>query len=79
MPVVECSCGMVMSLSARDPRTCCIRCGGVELHILPRRDNSQRIERSTLSASAAGGARPTMALPGIATVMADALSYASHI
>jgi hypothetical protein len=34
MAVVECSCGMVMSVPAGGRRTCCIRCGGVEFHSL---------------------------------------------
>ena len=37
MPVIECSCGMVMSVPVEGPRVCCIRCGGVEFHILERR------------------------------------------
>jgi hypothetical protein len=31
MPVLECSCGMVMSTVARDSRQRCIRCGSVAL------------------------------------------------
>ncbi len=42
MPVVECSCGMVMSVSAAKPRICCIRCGGVEFHVLERRQLTDR-------------------------------------
>lgn len=36
MPVLECSCGMVMSVAASDPRNSCIRCG-VELLVLEGR------------------------------------------
>jgi hypothetical protein len=36
MPVLECSCGMVMSVSIAKPRTMCIRCGGVEFRELER-------------------------------------------
>ena len=32
MPVIECSCGMVMSVSVAKPRNTCIRCGGVTFH-----------------------------------------------
>jgi hypothetical protein len=34
MPVVECSCGMVMSTAARDSRQRCIRCGSIVLREL---------------------------------------------
>ena len=36
MPVLECSCGMVMSVSVAKPRNTCIRCGGVEFRKLER-------------------------------------------
>ena len=36
MPVLECSCGMVMSISLTKPRNTCIRCGGVEFRELER-------------------------------------------
>jgi hypothetical protein len=36
MPVIECSCGMVMSVPIEAQRGSCIRCGGVEFHILDR-------------------------------------------
>ena len=32
--VVECSCGMVMSVSTESPRAYCIRCGGIEFHVV---------------------------------------------
>ena len=34
MAVMECNCGMVMSVPAAMPRKTCIRCGGVNLHEL---------------------------------------------
>ena len=34
MPVIECSCGMVMSVPVGGTRVGCIRCGGVEVHVL---------------------------------------------
>jgi hypothetical protein len=36
MPVIECTCGMMMSLSSTQPRTCCIRCGGVEFRLVEK-------------------------------------------
>jgi hypothetical protein len=36
MAVLECSCGMVMSVSVAKPRNTCIRCGGVEFRELDR-------------------------------------------
>ena len=30
MPVLECSCGMVMSISVAKPRNTCIRCGSTD-------------------------------------------------
>lgn len=44
MPVLECSCGMVMSVSAAEPRVSCIRCGGVKLRVLLARRTADRIE-----------------------------------
>ncbi|HEY3394808.1 MAG TPA: hypothetical protein VGK58_19030 [Lacipirellulaceae bacterium] len=34
MPVLECSCGMVMSTTARDSRQRCMRCGSITLRDL---------------------------------------------
>lgn len=34
MPVLECNCGMVMSISATISRAKCIRCGGVRFRQL---------------------------------------------
>jgi hypothetical protein len=36
MPVIECSCGMVMSVPVEGARSSCIRCGGLEFQILDR-------------------------------------------
>jgi hypothetical protein len=38
MPVLECSCGMVMSVSVAKPRITCIRCGGAEFRELQHFD-----------------------------------------
>jgi hypothetical protein len=32
MPIIECTCGMVMSLATEDSRTYCIRCGRAARH-----------------------------------------------
>jgi hypothetical protein len=36
MPLIECSCGMMMSVSTAEPRSCCIRCGGVEFRLVEK-------------------------------------------
>ena len=36
MPVIECSCGMVMSMASDDSRCYCIRCGGLEFRVLSK-------------------------------------------
>ena len=78
MPVIECSCGMVMSVAARDPRVCCIRCGGVEFHILERREDGQRLERIARRSSA-GNASPTLVFTGIGAVLVDSLSCVTNV
>jgi hypothetical protein len=45
MPVVECSCGMVMSISGAKPRNTCIRCGSAEFRALDL-SNQLRLQRS---------------------------------
>ena len=42
MSVIECSCGMIMSLPAVDPRRCCIRCGGIEFRVIENGDTVQQ-------------------------------------
>ena len=42
MPVLECSCGMVMSVSAAKPRQTCIRCGRADLKLLERKAKASR-------------------------------------
>lgn len=44
MPIIQCACGMVMSLSAEEPRHRCIRCGGVELRRLDVAEHRSRID-----------------------------------
>jgi hypothetical protein len=45
MPVIECACGMVMSVPAATSRDCCIRCGASKLRLL--KDNAA--SRATVS------------------------------
>ena len=45
MPVVECACGMVMSVATREPRSRCIRCGGIELRFMEKLRRSQLASR----------------------------------
>jgi hypothetical protein len=54
MPVVECDCGMVMSVASGGRRTCCIRCG-IQLHMLKRakqEDQTEQRSQAILLASA---------------------------
>jgi hypothetical protein len=53
MPVLECSCGMVMSVSIAKPRNMCIRCGGVEF---------QELEKLKLGAKATYSAKAPAAI-----------------
>jgi hypothetical protein len=74
MPIIECSCGMFMSLSSAEPRTRCIRCGGVEfrfvekwaavhevpVRFVPRRSTADRADSSReLAAIALAATEPT--------------------
>jgi hypothetical protein len=61
MPVIECSCGMVMSSTASKPRNTCIRCGGVAFQVLDRHERSANgFDRSPMRLFAAGTG-PTLA------------------
>jgi hypothetical protein len=53
MPVLECSCGMVMSVSTSKPRASSIRCSGENLHELftQRVSTPQSVERIDVSSS----------------------------
>jgi hypothetical protein len=44
MPVVECTCGMVMSVASGGRRTSCIRCG-IQLHVLDQANQENQAER----------------------------------
>ena len=65
MPVIECSCGMVMSVPARGPRVCCIRCGGVEFQMLERGENHPHREQILFETTPARQIRPALALIGV--------------
>lgn len=46
MPVLECSCGMVMSISTAAPRETCIRCGSVGLQPLKADARMRTLQRT---------------------------------
>lgn len=80
MPIIECACGMVMSVSAHEPRHCCIRCGGVELRVLAITDRQSSIDvgdRDYLGAARGIELVPLMA-PWTVTVAED-INEGSHI
>ncbi len=64
MPVIECTCGMVMSVPARGPRACCIRCGGVEFHVLERCADRPRRKPAVVAATSTGRPHPALAILG---------------
>lgn len=65
MPVIECSCGMVMSLSVDGPRGCCIRCGRVEFHDLERGAAGRAQGLRSSDSPKASNALPAVVLAGI--------------
>jgi hypothetical protein len=59
MPVIECSCGMVMSVSDAEPRRNCIRCRGIEFRVLHgSKPANQALERWTGAPFTIGNASP---------------------
>ncbi len=63
MPVIECSCGMVMSVSAAEPRNSCIRCGSNEFGELERRKPLANLfARSAFAPSTTSGKSSPMSL-----------------
>jgi predicted nucleic acid-binding Zn-ribbon protein len=51
MPLIECACGMMMSVSMREPRKRCIRCGGVEFRFVERGESAQDIDKRLVKRS----------------------------
>jgi hypothetical protein len=47
MPVVECSCGMVMSISVARPRHKCIRCGSSEIREVEWRGSAPVVSKQS--------------------------------
>jgi hypothetical protein len=72
MPVIECTCGMVMSVPAGAARASCIRCGGAEFHILkhsglrPRHDVASTRQKPTFPVSVIAAAEFTVPVNSIA-------------
>jgi len=78
MPVIECSCGMVMSVAADDPRSSCIRCGGVEFRMMARREPacySAQLGGSEASSEFVSGNPSPLIFAG----MGPALAGACHV
>lgn len=48
MPVVECNCGMVMSVASGGRRTSCIRCG-ISLHKLDQANREKQTNQGQLA------------------------------
>jgi len=65
MPVIECTCGMVMSVPVDGPRVGCIRCGGVEFHVLDRRSIGPADRDTLFQAPTAPMATPALVLAGL--------------
>jgi hypothetical protein len=53
MPVVECSCGMVMSISVARPRHNCIRCGSSEIREVEWRGSAPVVAKQSTERSLA--------------------------
>lgn len=80
MPVIECSCGMMMSVSASEPRSCCIRCGGVEFRVVEKWDRARAATgQFALRAPSMDCARPTLDLAGMGLAVAEPVSDGAHI
>jgi len=64
MPVIECSCGMVMSVPAHEARVGCIRCGGIEFRVLKPSERRPRRDSAGLEITSHEQPFPTFALVG---------------
>ena len=64
MPVIECACGMVMSVPTQGARVGCIRCGGVEFHVLKQNERRSRQDTAVLETTQHDPTFPTFALAG---------------
>ena len=81
MPIIECACGMVMSVSADEPRHSCIRCGGVELRMLATADHQRRIDvddRDYLKSAVRGVELAPLLTPWTVTV-AEGIGEGLHV
>ena len=77
MPVVECNCGMVMSVASGGRRTSCIRCG-IQLHVLDQAKQENQTDQghqvvapASSSSPASGGLN--LFLPEIPLFAADSV------
>jgi len=74
MPVVECDCGMVMSVASGGRRTSCIRCG-IQLHLLDQakqeNESDQGHQAVIPPSSSPSPAVLNLMLPGIQLLTAD--------
>lgn len=77
MPVIECSCGMVMSVPAGGSRFCCIRCGCLEFQVLERWEIHERRGQAISPTMPSRPILSTMALVGAA--MMEPISSGSNI
>jgi hypothetical protein len=64
---------MVMSVAAHDPRVRCIRCGGVEFHILDRIASGRRSKPVSRRSPPTAPMHPTLALGGLRAALVDSL------
>jgi hypothetical protein len=80
MPVIECGCGMVMSVSAEKPRTICIRCGRTDLTPLKRGvTNLKASERTPILSGSVGEMDYPFAIGNEAGMTLSALAVDCHI
>lgn len=74
MPVVECNCGMVMSVASGGRRTSCIRCG-IQLHVPDQakqgNETNQGHQAVIPSSTSSSPAALNLMLPGIHILTAN--------
>lgn len=80
MPVIECSCGMMMSVSTAEPRTRCIRCGGVEFRFVEKWESAGGAQMPFLPRpTSANRARLSRELETIGLVVAEPTCEGAYI
>ena len=81
MPIIQCACGMVMSVAADEPRHCCIRCGGVKLRVVAMTDHQRCTDvgnRDRLGTVVRGANLVPLVTPWIVTVAED-INDGAHV